>query len=376
MAGFYVHIPFCRQACRYCDFHFAVSLGYIPEMVEAMLAEIKHKKARFSPFTYETLYFGGGTPSVLSIEELSRLKEEILFHYSFNSSFEFTIEANPDDLTPEYLKQLKAAGVNRLSIGIQSFIDRDLDLMRRSHNAKQAFQAIKNAREEGITNLNMDLIYGIPGQSIEEWVRNLETAFELEVPHISAYNLSFEPGTVFDHWRKKGKIVPVPDKLSLEQFRILKRKMKEKKYEHYEISNFAKSGYRSHHNILYWKGVPYSGIGPSAHSFDGNKRFWNISHNKRYMELLKNGGDNYYESEELSKKDKYNEYILTGLRTIWGIDMDEIQQRFGDNYVKYTFEKAKIHKKKKLLKQRNQKITLSEKGIFLADYVVREFFMI
>lgn len=343
-------------------------------MVEAMLAEVGQKKEPFTNYDYETLYFGGGTPSVLSIEELGKLKEEILGRFSFSHSFEFTIEANPDDLTMEYIKSLRETGVNRLSIGVQSFIDRDLVLMRRSHNTKQAISAIENAYREGIRNLNIDLIYGIPGQSSEEWEKNLQNAVELEVPHISAYHLTFEPGTVFDHWRKKGRIAPVTDKFSLEQFKILKRKMNENKYEHYEISNFAKPGFRSRHNTLYWKGIPYAGIGPSAHSFDRNKRYWNISHNKRYMELVKEAKHEYIETEHLSIKDMYNEYILTGLRTIWGIDLVEIQHRFGDNYVKYTRKLVDFHKEKKLITQKGEKVTLSQKGILLADQVVREFF--
>jgi oxygen-independent coproporphyrinogen-3 oxidase len=343
-------------------------------MVEAMRKEILLKKEYFKEYKFETLYFGGGTPSVLTTEELQKLKDAILENFSFKEKYEFTIEANPDDLNPGYLKELKAGGVNRLSIGIQSFIDRDLKLMRRSHDASQAFKAIRNAQETGIQNLNIDLIYGIPGQRFSEWEENLEKTFNLNIPHISAYHLSFEPGTVFDHWRKKGRISPVTDKSSIEQFRLLKKKTREKEFEHYEISNFAKPGYRSQHNMLYWKNIPYAGIGPSAHSFDGYRRFWNISHNKNYIEFIENGGVEYFENETLSTKDKYNEYILTGLRTTWGIDLTEIEARFGDNYVKYTLKIFEQEKKKKLVNKKGRNITLSAKGIFLADQVVRNFF--
>lgn len=376
MAGFYVHIPFCRQACRYCDFHFSVSLKYIPEILEAMLKEIELKKEKFQEYDFQTLYFGGGTPSVLSSPQVEKLRDTILHHFNFIADFEFTIEANPDDLTTSYLKQLKSAGINRLSIGIQSFHDKDLILMRRSHDSSQAIRAIENSREIGIHNINADLIYGIPGLTLAEWEINLDQMLSLDIPHLSAYHLSFESGTVFDHWRKKGRIFEMEEKDSLRQFKMLIEKTREAGYIHYEISNFAKEGFISKHNTLYWKQIPYVGIGPSAHSFDGNLRFWNISNNKRYIKSLMNNEGNYCESEELSLDDKFNEYILTRLRTTWGIDKDEILQRFGDNYVKYTEEITEEQKNKNFLAEKGNIITLTEKGIFLSDQVIREFFRV
>ena len=221
MAGLYIHIPFCRQACRYCDFYFTVSLKFKKELIDSMILEIRNKKKDFEDFELETIYFGGGTPSVLEIDDFKKLLDEINKHFSLKKNFEFTIEANPDDLSPSYLKSLKSIGVNRLSIGIQSFQDKDLTLMRRSHDSIQALNSIKNAQDVGITNLNIDLIYGIPGMSFEEWAKNLEITFQQNIKHISAYHLTFEYGTVFDHWRKKNRITPIEEGESLKQFKYL-----------------------------------------------------------------------------------------------------------------------------------------------------------
>jgi len=373
MAGFYVHIPFCRQACRYCDFYFTVSLKYKGELVDGLLKEIDIKKKQFENHQFSTLYFGGGTPSVLNEKDIDRIITEIKTHYNFESNAEITFEANPDDLSPAYLKSLKKLGVNRLSIGTQSFHDKDLELMRRSHNAKQALSSIKNAQDAGIDNINIDLIYGTPGMSFAEWQENLEKAISLNIPHISAYHLTFEPGTVFDHWRKKKKILPIDEGLSLEQFKYLIDIMLERGFLHYEISNFAKQGFLSEHNKNYWKGIPYVGIGPAAHSYDGISRYWNISSLKKYIDESKKESFSYSEKETLSLNERYNEYIMVSLRTMWGIEMDKIRQLFGGDYVKYTEDISKELIDKKLLKVNEQNISITKQGIFLADQIIREF---
>ncbi len=376
MAGYYVHIPFCRQACRYCDYYFTVSLKYKEELVDSIVKEIKNKKKYFEKQEFKTLYFGGGTPSVLNEKDIKRIITEIRTHYNFVSQPEITFEANPDDLNPTYLKMLRSEGINRLSIGIQSFHDKDLNLMRRSHNAIQAIDSIKNAQDAEISNLNIDLIYGIPGMSFMDWQENLEISFKQNVTHISAYHLSFEPGTVFDHWRKKKKIIPIEEEESLEQFKYLIKKTAKEMFLHYEISNFAKEGYLSEHNKNYWNGIPFLGIGPSAHSYDGRARSWNISSIKQYIDKTQNGSFNYTENETLSTTDRYNEYILTSLRTMWGIDLNEISQEFGINYVKYTEEIAADLFRKNLLEKKEQKIFITPNGIFLADQIIRDFFKI
>ena len=374
--GFYVHVPFCRQACRYCDFHFAVSLQYKKDMIKAMLLEIKDKSTLFGNEEITTLYFGGGTPSVFDPEELQIIIHAIKRRFQSHPELEISLEANPDDLSNEYLKEIYNIGIRRLSIGIQSFRDEDLLLMRRSHTAGQAEEAIRNARETGFNDINADLIYGIPGQKFSDWKKNVRILLKTGVQHISAYHLTFEPGTVFDHWRKKKRIFPVEEEESLMQFQFLKRETKKEGFEHYEISNFALPGFLSKHNTSYWKNQNYIGIGPSAHSYNGMERFWNISHNHKYMELVSKGEGKYVEKETLSTRNAYNEYMLTSLRTVWGIDLDEISSRFGDNYVKYTRKIAQKYSDENILSKSGNKYSVFEKGIFLADQITRDFIKI
>lgn len=376
VAGFYVHIPFCRQACRYCDFHFSVSLQFIEKMIDAMEIEIQQKAEQFKEVELRTLYFGGGTPSVLSPGEINRIIKAVKENFKTIPQLEISFEANPDDLIPDYLEALKQAGIDRLSIGIQSFRDKDLVLMRRSHNAAQALEGVQNAKKIGFEDINCDLIYGIPGLDVESWRENLQNLLNLNIQHVSAYHLTFEPGTVFDHWRKKGRIFPVEEEESIRQFKILISETGKSGFIHYEISNFAIPGFFSKHNLTYWKNENYIGIGPSAHSYDGKTRFWNISSNKKYIEKLLSGDHNYYENEELGKDDLYNEYVLTSLRTMWGMDMNEIRLRFGNNYVKYTDDIARNFVERNLMEQIDEKVKLSQEGIFLADQIMREFFRI
>jgi oxygen-independent coproporphyrinogen III oxidase len=374
VAGVYFHIPFCRQACRYCDFHFAVSLKYREEIVEAELREMYSRRDEMAGKVIESIYFGGGTPSVLSISELSIFLEGVYRSFEISKKPEITLEANPDDLNPAYLKSLKELGINRLSIGIQSFREEDLRLMRRSHNSRQSLEAIKESQDAGFENISIDLIYGIPGLAIKSWEKNLDLAISTGVPHLSAYHLTFEAGTVFDHWRKKGRIIPLGEEESLAQFRLLREVMEKEEYIHYEISNFSKEGFYSIHNSNYWKQVNYSGFGPSAHSYDGKTRRWNISSNSGYVDSVLNNRSDYYDIEELSLKDLYNEYILTSLRAIWGIDMVVIGALFGEHYVKQTEEVAEKYFTSEDLVRDGGKIKLTGKGIFLSDYIISDFF--
>lgn len=331
MRGIYIHIPFCRKACRYCDFFFSVSLHYLDGFVDTLVEEIRLKGEKDPGRSLDTLYLGGGTPSLLSANHLTKILDAIHRYHTFREYPEWTIECNPDDLDQAMLRKLQMLGFNRLSIGIQSFHEGDLAIMRRSHNAEQAEKAVRLAAASGFENLSIDLIYGIPGQFTKTWGSNVEHSLSLPVTHLSAYHLTMEPGTVFDHWRKKGRLVPVPEEESVHQYGILRETLLPAGFEHYELSNFARKGRRSEHNMLYWSGRPYLGLGPSAHSFDGERRSWNVSSIKGYMEGIASG-KRIEETEHLSTKDKYHDYLITSLRTRWGADPGFIEEAFGIRY--------------------------------------------
>ena len=345
-------------------------------MVSSIINEIKYRKNYLNGEIIETIYFGGGTPSILEIEEIENILRTIYKHHTIAAGAEISFEANPDDLKPEYLRNLKSLGINRLSIGIQSFIEKDMELLRRSHTTEQSLRSVSDSIIEKFNNINIDLIYGIPGQDIMQWRENIDTALGLGIQHISAYHLTFEPGTVFDHWRKKGRLAAVDEEQSLTQLEILIEKTKNKGFEHYEISNFALPGFISMHNSNYWRQVKYTGIGPSAHSYNGISRRWNIANNLKYIRAIQNKGDNYYDHEELTPTDLFNEYILTSLRTVWGIDMTAIDSKFGVDYVKYTNEKADRFLMGGELEKNGMIIRLTDKGILVSDYIISEFFMI
>ena len=374
MRGIYIHIPFCRQACRYCDFCFSVSLHQMDPFIDALLKEISRKLEKQTVPPLETLYFGGGTPSLLSSTQLQRILEAIKTKVSFKEDYEWTIECNPDDLNSKKVKDYRDMGFNRLSIGIQSFHERDLQLMRRSHTTQQAELAVLEAHKEGFDNITIDLIYGIPGQSLNEWKENIQRVLALPVNHLSAYHLTFEPGTIFDHWRKKGRLLPVPEEQSLEQYRILRELLMGEGFEHYELSNFGKKDTISRHNMLYWTGVPYLGFGPSAHSYDGINRSWNSSSVKAYldpestMEVL-------MESEHLSRKESYHDYLITSLRTRWGADPEHIEKVFGKEFRLYFEERAQafINTGKMAVKQ--GKLLIDPEQWLLTDYILRTLFM-
>ena len=325
MAGIYIHIPFCKQACHYCDFHFTTSPKYKSELVQSLIKEITLQKNYLSGETIGTIYFGGGTPSLLTENELHSLIETITGNHTVTADAEITLEANPDDLSKEMLNTLKQAGVNRLSIGVQSFFDDDLQWMNRVHRAFEAEACVKRAQDIGLDNITIDLIYGYPLLSDDKWILNLKTAFELDVPHISSYSMTVEPLTALDAFIKNKKQRPMDDEQSARQFVFLMDAMQSQGFEHYEISNFCKPGHYSLHNSNYWKGVPYLGIGPSAHSYNGSSRQWNVANNAKYIAALQN--DTLpAEIELLTETDRLNEYIMISLRTMWGLDLQKLNR--------------------------------------------------
>jgi len=337
MPGLYIHIPFCKQLCSYCDFYFSVSFQRKAEMLNCIIKEMEIRaedeqlEDNKEPYT---LYFGGGTPTVYHADELKKLSDKAISLFFPDFPVEWTIEANPDDLTPDYLHRLANLGVNRLSIGIQSFIDRDLKVMRRRHNAKQAAESVKRAMDAGFNNISIDLIYGFPGMSQEEWEYNLDCAIALNVKHISAYHLSIENKTILGKMTAKGDLFPVDDEQSDLQYKLLEDKLQKAGFLHYEISNFALPDCFSRHNSAYWNKQQYIGIGPSAHSYDGNiTRKNNVANNIKYIESIKNGIVPE-EIETLSEKDCYNELLITSLRTSAGIDLKNIPERYRADFLK------------------------------------------
>jgi len=374
VAGIYLHIPFCRQACRYCDFFFAVSLKYRDPFCAALKQELKLRSSRWKGISMRSLYLGGGTPSVLTISQLEQLLLTVREHYCLDSLAELTLECNPDDVSAGQLEKWRELGFNRLSIGIQSFHEADLELLRRSHSAVQAGEAVHAARSKGFDNISVDLIYGIPGQSVEQWKENLERVVELEVDHLSAYHLSFESGTVFDHWRKKQRIVPVEDQVSEVLYRELCGTLDRGGFEHYEISNFAREGKRSEHNQIYWSGEAYPGFGPSAHSYDGTSRSWNPSDLKLYMELA-GEGKAMAEGEEPGPTEAYHDYLITSLRTSRGADPRLILQRFGPTVFRHFQEASGPFIEKGQMKKEGDRLRIAAAYWLMADYVLRDLFM-
>ncbi len=343
MAGIYIHIPFCKQACHYCDFHFSTSLKKKDEMILALAKEIALRKNEFQKETVETIYFGGGTPSILAIEDIRFLIDEVYRNYNVVENPEITIEANPDDLTSraqsrELFQEFKEIGINRLSIGIQSFFEEDLKLMNRAHNADEAKKCLEIATQY-FDNITIDLIYGMPNMSNEKWLQNIETALSFNIPHISSYALTVEPKTALQSLIKKGTIQQPSEETAHEHFYLLVEKLQEKGFVHYELSNFGKPNYFSKNNSAYWLGKKYIGIGPSAHSYDGTNRSWNISNNSLYIKFIQ---ENKLpsETEKLTRNDRYNEYIMTGLRTIWGVSLSRIEQEFGTNFLEYLLKQS------------------------------------
>lgn len=374
MAGIYLHIPFCRKACTYCNFHFSTSLNLKTEMLAAIHAEIALQKDYLKGAAIDSVYFGGGTPSVLLIEEINAIFEQLKRFHTIKETAEITLEANPDDLDFEYLKNLKSqTPINRLSIGIQSFVQADLELMNRSHNSKQAISAIENAKKAGFQNLSIDLIYGTPTLSHKDWEKNLQVIFDLKIPHISCYALTVEPKTALAYKIEKEQLPPVEEIHTAEQFDILKMEMTKNGYHHYEISNFALPNMYAKHNSAYWKTQIYLGLGPSAHSFNIFSRQWNVANNAQYIKALKRG-ELPNSKELLSKTDQFNEAIMTGLRTMWGIDIEELGKKFDITYCAHLAKEVKPFLKSGLLEESDSCWKLTPKGQILADSVMSQLF--
>ncbi|HIC31117.1 MAG TPA: radical SAM family heme chaperone HemW [Flavobacteriaceae bacterium] len=374
MSGVYIHIPFCKQACYYCDFHFSTSLKKKDQLISALTKELQLRKEEFKGTTVETIYFGGGTPSLLSIEELQFLIDTVYKNYAVVTSPEITLEANPDDLSEEKIIELSQSPINRLSIGIQSFHEKDLKLMNRAHNAEEAKKCLEVATQY-FDNISLDLIYGIPNSTSQEWLANIETALSFGVPHISSYALTVEPKTALANFIEKGIIDNVDDEVAHQQFHQLIEKLEDSGFEHYELSNFAKLGYYSKNNSAYWLGKPYIGIGPSAHSFNGHQRAWNIKNNSIYLKKIEND-QLPLEIETLTKNDKYNEFVMTGLRTVWGINLDQVTKQFGEHYHDYLLKQAQFYISEQLLYIKNDSLKATKKGKFLTDGIASELFML
>ncbi|MFB9056275.1 radical SAM family heme chaperone HemW [Mariniflexile ostreae] len=373
-AAIYIHIPFCKQACHYCDFHFSTSLKKKDALIDALVLELELRKEELKNQIVKTIYFGGGTPSLLTIPELRLITDTIYSHYNVTETPEVTLEANPDDLSKSLIIELSKSPINRLSIGIQSFFEADLKLMNRAHNAEEAKASLALATQY-FNNISIDLIYGIPGLSHANWMKNIETALSFNIPHISSYALTVEAKTALDILIKKGRIKNVDDDVAQEQFHILIEKLEASGFIHYELSNFGKPGYFSKNNSAYWQGKPYLGIGPSAHSFNGNERAWNVRNNSRYINSLQKN-ELPLDIEILSKTDKYNEYIMTGLRTIWGVSIEKIEHDFGADYKKYLLDQAQKHIDRALLCREADTLFVTKKGKFLSDGIASDLFKI
>lgn len=376
MSGIYIHIPFCKQACHYCDFHFSTSMKKKDEMVSALSKEIRIRKKEFEndpEFSgVETIYFGGGTPSVLTSEEINFLIEEIYNHYQVAENPEITLEANPDDLSEERIIDLSKSKINRLSIGIQSFFEDDLQMMNRAHNAEEAKKCLETATRY-FDNISLDLIYGIPGLSNERWKQNIETALSFGIPHISSYALTVEPKTALKKLIQTGKIAEPQDEVASEHFMILVEMLTANGFIHYELSNFGKPDYFSKNNSAYWLGKKYIGIGPSAHSYNGISRSWNVANNSLYIKFIQEN-KLPMETEILSLSDRYNEYIMTGLRTIWGVSLERIRAEFGQKYLEYLLKQSEKFLNDDLLFIENDVLKPTKKGKFLTDGIASDLF--
>ncbi len=372
MAGIYIHIPFCKQACHYCNFHFSTSMKNTGDMVTAIIREIEMRKSYLEDADVHTIYFGGGTPSVLSGRELEAIIAACYQHFRVSDDVEMTLEANPDDLTAEKTKELHSLGVNRLSIGVQSFHENDIRWMNRSHNADQSFRSIEYSYNAGIDNFSIDLIFGSPTTSDEQWLNNLSLAHGFGIKHLSCYGLTVEEDTALHHFIKTKKIKPLSDTSLSHQFQLTIDALKSYGYDHYEISNYALPGYISQHNTNYWKRVPYLGIGPSAHSYNGVERSWNVAHNVKYMTQIK---ENLLPNshEILSHKDNYNEYVMTGLRTKWGCEVDYISN-IGLKYKLHFIKEVQIFVDNGDIMSSEGNYILNSKSLVIADAIISQLF--
>ncbi len=374
MAGIYIHIPFCKQKCHYCNFYSLASIKYRDVFIDALVKEIALQKDYLEGEEIETIYFGGGTPSLLSSDEIEKIIDELAIFHKINRDAEITLEANPDDITSEKIRKLHQSPINRFSIGIQSFFDGDLKYLNRVHSGSEAETSVKTVLDAGFENMSIDLIYGIPSLSDENWQANIEKFFSFNIPHLSSYALTVEPQTALDILIKNGKMNNIDDEKAALQFQYLMQAMDDKSFIHYEISNFSKESCYSKHNTSYWQGKKYLGLGPSAHSFDGNSRQWNISNISKYIKSLNNSGINA-EKETLTKEQKYNEYVMTSLRTIWGTSINYILENFGESYEKYYLKEIKKHIKEGNVISGNGVLQLTHRGKLFADGIASDLFI-
>jgi putative oxygen-independent coproporphyrinogen III oxidase len=372
MAGIYLHVPICKKLCFYCDFYHVISTGDNTAFIDALIKEAALRKDYLANETVSTIYFGGGTPSVLSIPEFGAVLEQIKRNYILAENPEISVELNPDDVNPAFLSGLRRLNFNRISLGIQSWRDADLKMLNRRHDSAQAEKALKEILDSGFENISIDLIYGIPGMSQEEWASILDFSFSFDIKHLSAYHLTFETGTVFGKMLEKGLIAEVDEEESILLFNTLIEKAEEAGFIHYEISNFGKPGYFSIHNSNYWKQVSYIGLGPSAHSFNGYSRQWNVRDLKGYIKSV-NSGKSFYEHEDLDLKARFNEYVMTSLRTMWGIDLEYIERTFEKEGYDYVVNLAGKFKDYGLIKQDNKSLVLTNQGKIISDNIISEF---
>lgn len=375
MAGIYIHIPFCKQACNYCDFHFSTSMRKKMDFINALLHEIDLRKSVFEGKIITSIYFGGGTPSLLEYGELQQIFTKLYASFSISKNAEITLEANPDDLSDEKVSSLKETPINRLSIGVQSFRDEDLKFMNRAHSAEEALTSINKCREEGFNNLTIDLIYGTPGMDDEAWKENLKIAFDLNIAHVSSYALTVEEKTALHSQILTKKVAAVDEQQSARQFEILMREMEKNGYEQYEISNFCKPNFYSRHNSSYWKKDLYLGFGPSAHSYIGKSRLWNINNNVKYINALKENKLPLKE-EVLSLENRYNEYVMTSLRTKWGCCLKTIKKEFSKELASYFISEIERYIFAKHVFVEQDIYYLTKSGKLLADRIASDLFKV
>lgn len=371
--GIYLHIPFCKQACHYCNYHFSTTLKRKGELVDAICKELLLRKNELTGIV-ETIYFGGGTPSLLTSEELKQIFETIFSNYNISENPEITLEANPDDLTPTRINELAESPINRLSIGVQSFFEEDLKLMNRAHNSTEALESIKEAKKH-FENISIDLIYGVPGMSEARWMENLNIALGLNVPHISCYALTVEPKTALETFIEKGVVAPIDEDAAEKHYETLLKVTEQSGYENYEFSNFGKPGFRSRNNTAYWEEIPFIGIGPGAHSYDGGGRSWNVENNIKYIKGIQQG-ELPSDGEVLTTRDKYNEYVMTGLRTSKGVSLKKIEQEYGEEFLNYLMDQARIHLKEGFLLIEDNTLKVTPKSRFIRDGIASELFWV
>ena len=373
MAGIYIHIPFCKQSCHYCNFHFSTSTKNKDEVLDAIENEIK-QKGQATNEAISTIYFGGGTPSILDVNEINSIINRIHKEFNVESEAEITIEANPDDLNKEKIINLSLTEINRLSIGVQSFIDKELKIMNRAHDSKKALNSIEISKKY-FNNISIDLMYGVPDSTIESWAYNLDTVSQFDINHISSYALTLEPKTALESFVRK-LVVEMPEEdLVYDQYNLINKKLEPLGFINYEVCSFAKENFFSKNNSAYWLRKKYIGIGPSAHSFDGKSRSWNISNNKKYIDQIKKG-KSFYKKEKLSKVDQYNEYVMTGFRTIWGVSANFIENNFNSKFKNYFTDRIQKHIDQKNIIVKDDIYTTTNEGRFLADGISSDLFLV